>query len=53
MFYNLEISDYCIKEKKVLNEASIVLISSIAGSMGMKGNLMYSNLNTIKDSVGI
>ncbi|MDI9355827.1 MAG: SDR family oxidoreductase [Chitinophagaceae bacterium] len=39
-----------LKEKKIKNQASIIFISSIAGSFGMKGNLMYS---TTKSSLDI
>jgi len=38
-----------VKSKKIAKNASIVLISSIAGSRGMKGNLMYSTTKAALD----
>lgn len=38
-----------VKAKKIAKNASIVLISSIAGSRGMKGNLMYSTTKAALD----
>jgi NAD(P)-dependent dehydrogenase (short-subunit alcohol dehydrogenase family) len=43
------IISYLFKTKKINNSASIVFISSIAGSFGMKGNLMYSSTKASLD----
>lgn len=45
----VNIISHLLKSKKVNSSASIVLISSIAGSYGMKGNLMYSTTKTALD----
>lgn len=45
----VNIISFLLKSKRINNSASIVLISSIAGSYGMKGNLMYSTTKSALD----
>jgi NAD(P)-dependent dehydrogenase (short-subunit alcohol dehydrogenase family) len=45
----VDIISYLLKQKKMNPTSSIVLISSIAGSFGMKGNLMYSSTKASLD----
>jgi NAD(P)-dependent dehydrogenase (short-subunit alcohol dehydrogenase family) len=40
---------YLLKSKKIVSNSSIVLISSIAGNFGMKGNLMYATTKASLD----
>lgn len=45
----VNIISYLLKSKKINSEASIVLISSIAGNFGMKANLLYSSTKASLD----
>jgi NAD(P)-dependent dehydrogenase (short-subunit alcohol dehydrogenase family) len=45
----VDIISYLVKFKKINNLGSIILISSIAASFGMKGNLMYANTKASLD----